>query len=249
MADIQQIIDEVKNLETKGTELFEYVSGRFQEWDNAVNEARQQIDNFIQGARGAFPAVNLLKNSYMLDINGDGVLDSPLSGYVFGNASIKEKKVYSCLDPSLPDIVKKALIDLGITYMDRNGNLSICCHVPFNVQKFVFTGNDYSNSHAFFIPINPVKGRFTFGTLAVISTTGNIEVEGLGLLEPNRVYKHNVHRSGEYRNWHIDVPWMNIKGEVDIWVIGPWVVAGKFLETGENKGHPLFLYGNYIITF
>ena len=48
MADIQQIIDEVRNLETKGTELFEYVSGRFQEWDNAVNEAITRLDNRIK---------------------------------------------------------------------------------------------------------------------------------------------------------------------------------------------------------
>ena len=244
--DYESKLTELINTETQ---IIERVSTRFQEWDNAVNEAKQRLDNFIQGARGEFPAVNLLKNSYMLDVNGDGVLDSPLYGYTGGNASILERTVYSCLDPNLPDIVKNTFMDLGITYIDENGNLSICCHVPFNVQKFVFTGNDYSDSHAVLFTFSPALGRFTFGTLAVISTTGNIDVAGLGLLEPNRVYKYNVHCSGAYRNWNMDVPWITMKGEVDIWVIGPWVVAGTFLEPGENKGHPLFLYGNYVITF
>jgi len=95
------------------------------------------------------------------------------------------------------------------------------------------------------MPGNSIKGKFSAGALAVVSTTGNIKVEGLGELEPNKIYKFVVFRNGEYRNWNIDFPWIRVQGTADIWIIGPWVVPGVFTDSpGENKGHPLFVAPN-----
>ena len=203
-----------------------------------------------EGARGEFPFVNILANPYMLDTDGDGELNSPLPGYVAGDYSIIEKQVFAWNDSSLPAPVKQAFYDVGIVYNDSGGNPTICCHVPFNVQKFVFSGTNYNSGHAFFIPGNAVKGKFSFGALAIVTTTGNVKVEGIGELVPNIIYKHVVFRNGENRNWNIDVPWIQVQGTADIWIIGPWVVPGKFADApGVDKGHPLFLHpsGNYIV--
>ncbi|WP_456436905.1 hypothetical protein [Desulfurobacterium sp.] len=203
-----------------------------------------------EGARGEYPFVNILANPYMLDTDGDGNLDSPLPGYADGDYSIVEKQVYAWNDSSLPDVVKQAFYDTGIVYNDSNGNPTICCHVPFNVQKFVFSGTDYSSGQAFFMPGNSAKGKLSFGALAVVTTTGNINVEGIGDLEPNTVYKYVVFRNGAIKNWNIDVPVVKVQGTVDVWVIGPWMVPGKFTDApGVNKGYPLFVspYGNYIV--
>ena len=100
------------------------------------------------------------------------------------------------------------------------------------------------------MPANPVKGKISFGALAVITTTGNINVEGIGDLEPNTVYKYVVFRNGAIGNWNIDVPNIKVRGTADIWVIGPWVVPGEFSDApGVDKGHPLFVdpNGKYIV--
>jgi hypothetical protein len=205
------------------------------------------------GARGEFPFVNILANPYMLDTNGDGNLDSPLSGYTFGDYSIKENKVFAWNDSSLPVPVKQAFYDVGVVYNDSNGNPTICCHIPFNVQKFSIAGTDYNTGGFYFMPGNSVKGIHSVGALAIVTTTGNIRVNGIGDLEPNKVYKNVVFRSGEDRNWNIDFPnypGITVKGTADIWIIGPWVVPGKFADApGVDKGHPLFLHpnGNYIV--
>jgi len=203
-----------------------------------------------EGARGEYPFVNILANPYMLDTDGDGKLNSPLPGYVTGDYSIQENQVYAWNDSSLPNIVKQAFYDVDIIYNNDDGNPTFQGRIPFNVQKFVFSGTDYSSGHALFMPGNSVKGKFSFGALAVVTTTGNINVEGIGDLEPNMVYKYVVFRNGEDWNWNIDVPWITVKGTADIWVIGPWMVPGKFTDApGVNKGHPLFVHpaGNYIV--
>ena len=208
------------------------------------------FETWKEETRREFPFINILANPYMRDTDGDGKLNSPLSGWVSGDYSVVKKQVYAWNDSSLPDVVKQAFYDTGIVYNDSNGNPTVCCHVSFNVQKFVFSGTDYDSGRATFMPWNPVLGKFSFGALAIVTTTGNINVEGIGDLEPNTVYKYVVFRNGEDRNWNIDVPVIKIKGTADIWVIGPWMVPGKFTDApGVNKGHPLFVHpaGNYIV--
>lgn len=208
----------------------------------------EDFNNWRQKVRGEFPFVNILENPYMIDTDGDGILNSPLPGCVAGDYSIVEKTVLAWNDPNLPFSVVQAFKDIGIVYTDANGNLTQCCHVPFNVQKFVFSGTDYNTGYAFFLPGNPIKGKYSFGVLGVVSTTGNINVEGIGDLEPNKIYKFVVFRNGASQNWHIDVPWIKVKGTADIWVIGPWMVPGRFTDApGVEKGHPLFVWGCYVV--
>jgi len=205
----------------------------------------QDYKNWKANARKEYPFVNILKNSHMLDINGDGKLDSPLSGYVAGDYSIVENKVLPWNDPSIPPVLTQALLDIGVIYKNSNGNLSQCCRVPFNVQKFTISGTDYNTGLFFLIPGNPLRGTFSFGALAVVSTTGNIRAEGLGELTPNKVYKLVVFRNGAHWNFHADVPRIHVKGTADIWIVGPWLVPGRFTDSpGENKGYPLFVYGS-----
>ncbi len=61
MASIEEQLAELSSNVSGLTNL---VAGKFQEWDNAVNEAKAKIDSFIVGARGEFPITpNLLKNT------------------------------------------------------------------------------------------------------------------------------------------------------------------------------------------
>ncbi|WP_456459703.1 hypothetical protein [Desulfurobacterium sp.] len=201
--------------------------------------------------RREFPFINILFNPYMSDTDGDGNLDSPLPGYVAGDYSIEENTVYAWNDSSLPDVVKQAFYEIDAVYEHEPCSAPCqCCLVPFNVQKFAFSGTDYDSGRATFMPGNSVKGKVSFGALAIVTTTGNINVEGIGDLEPNIVYKYVVFRNGEDRNWNIDVPTIKVQGTADIWVIGPWMVPGKFTDApGVDKGHPLFVHpaGNYIV--
>ena len=204
----------------------------------------QDYENWRANVRKEYPFINILKNSNMLDVDGDGVLDSPLAVSVSGDYSIVESVVLPWNDPSVPPALTQALLDIGVIYKDSDGNLSQCCKVPFNVHKFVFSGTDYTSGHALLIAFNPVAGHFTFGALAVLSTTGNIKIQGFGELEAGRVYTDVVFETKLYWGWHVDTPTVKVKGTADIWIVGPWFVPGKFADSpGENKGHPLFTYG------
>jgi len=66
MASIEEQLAELSSNVSGLTNL---VAGKFQEWDNAVNEAKAKIDSFIVGAKGKFPLPdNLVSNSFMIDL-------------------------------------------------------------------------------------------------------------------------------------------------------------------------------------
>jgi hypothetical protein len=142
-----------------------------------------EFEDWRANVRREYPAFNILQNPWFIDTDGDGKLNSPLSVWVTSDHSVEENTVYAYNDDSLPDIVKQALLDVKAVRINTDGNLTNCCIIPFNVQKVVIKGT-YDGGRGVLLPGNAVKGIVSTGALVVISTTGNIKLEGLGELNP-----------------------------------------------------------------
>lgn len=54
--------ERLTELSLSATELIKEVSGKFDEWDAKVEEARKRIDSFIEGARGEYTGIRITPN-------------------------------------------------------------------------------------------------------------------------------------------------------------------------------------------
>jgi len=89
VTDVREVLTKVPEIATKNGDVsFTFADGT-QVSLPGLPKLQSQVDNFIAGARGEYPFVNILANPYMLDTDGDGNLDSPLPGYVTGDYSIE----------------------------------------------------------------------------------------------------------------------------------------------------------------
>jgi len=122
--DLTKAILDLKN---DTSQLVERFATQADKWDqkvnDAVNYAHTQVDNFIAGARGEYPAVNLYKNPLY---KGEKGKDFSFGGY---NPK-KHKYTYEAVPWNYNDITKQMAQKIKSVVKDDKGNLvARCCSI------------------------------------------------------------------------------------------------------------------------
>jgi len=196
---------------------------------------KSQVDGFIAGARGEYPALNFISNVALLDNNGNGVPD----GFVFqvGNPGNNPPSTASITNSELlplSEFQEEIIQDLG--WASWMGVFS------FNVLKVTITNGEnstYFGLQASGIP--PTVRQGTMGAVVKITNLSALEKFGCGganaygtypnllsQLESNKWQIINGYNFPEYYGWSAVVTGLiSPNSETTIYICCPFVVPGK----------------------
>ncbi|KMW56986.1 hypothetical protein AIOL_001944 [Candidatus Rhodobacter oscarellae] len=181
-----------------------------------------RVDAFADGARAEYPAVNLLRNARALDTDSNGGFVSPLGIYVPNDSeAVVTQRV---LAPDHADIPAEIA---GFTQNAGTPKYS------FNVIEITGSKGASGSGRATLLPNRPVRGVHSSGFIAAQVSASGISVNyhdlDAGMVHEDVVWS-------ETRFAHIDAFRIVFTGNNQkIWVVGPWVSAGKVSRS------PLFL--------
>lgn len=213
------------------SQLINEVSGKFQQWDNKVNQARQQVDGFIANARGEYPALNLYKNPLFKGTAG--------TDFAFGGWNPEGHSfTYEAVDWNYNNITRQMAEQIGT--LDENGDPKCCSLITEAGIKFLKVNMQKKpGTDGYFLMsgVNPRPSIHWGMYTAIISIfgvgQGKVLVSPAGELQTGDVVKNGLITHQILNGWHhVDTFTIYLKSDVVEFYIGLPVLVPGYIEDG-----------------
>ncbi|SIO94665.1 hypothetical protein [Vibrio spartinae] len=204
-SSVQELTSAVSESTKAAQDLAQEVAGKMGEIDqelaHQIQQVDQQVSDYLADARSECFYVNLFRNSFAHETDEHGALLFPISTY--GKTVTAEVVAWA----DTPEIVKATVPNK----LKKNIGMA-----P-NAIHLIFKSDE---DPSFWLPGNPVAGRFSGGFGHVYVVSGAMSGYGPGESGPRL-----EHVDRDVGSWHIDLVYDAARGS-EVYCFAPFVVAG-----------------------